>query len=146
RETSQKKKNQHHPNLTAFRRNLEPRNTHLKKLEQFSPQLRNNKTMASQSNPASIAPALAPATSKPKETSTATPPKATSQMGSPPKKRTGAATESSAAPKVTKRRAARACVSCRARKVRCDVVEGAPCGNCRWDNVECVVQESRRRK
>jgi hypothetical protein len=37
---------------------------------------------------------------------------------------------------VTKRRAARACVSCRARKVRCDVVEGAPCGNCRWDNVE----------
>ncbi|OTA01992.1 Zn2Cys6 transcriptional regulator [Trichoderma parareesei] len=48
--------------------------------------------------------------------------------------------------KVTKRRAARACVSCRARKVRCDVVEGAPCGNCRWDNVECIVQESRRRK
>ncbi|KAK1984271.1 hypothetical protein LZ30DRAFT_779980 [Colletotrichum cereale] len=48
--------------------------------------------------------------------------------------------------KVTKRRAACACVSCRARKVRCDVVEGAPCGNCRWDNVECVVQESRRRK
>lgn len=38
--------------------------------------------------------------------------------------------------KVTKRRAARACVSCRARKVRCDVVEGTPCGNCRWDNVE----------
>ncbi|KLU88326.1 cutinase transcription factor 1 beta, partial [Magnaporthiopsis poae ATCC 64411] len=31
-------------------------------------------------------------------------------------------------------------------KVRCDVVEGAPCGNCRWDNVECIVQESRRRK
>lgn len=48
--------------------------------------------------------------------------------------------------KQTKRRAARACVSCRARKVRCDVVEGAPCGNCRWDKVECVVQESRRRK
>ncbi|KAH7318594.1 cutinase transcription factor 1 [Stachybotrys elegans] len=53
---------------------------------------------------------------------------------------------SSANQKVTKRRAARACVSCRSRKVRCDVVEGAPCGNCRWDNVECVVQESRRRK
>ncbi|KAL8418278.1 hypothetical protein RB594_001766 [Gaeumannomyces avenae] len=50
------------------------------------------------------------------------------------------------AAKITKRRAARACVSCRARKVRCDVVEGAPCGNCRWDNVECIVQESRRRK
>ncbi|KAK2594929.1 Cutinase transcription factor 1 beta [Conoideocrella luteorostrata] len=54
--------------------------------------------------------------------------------------------ESTAPQKVTKRRAARACVSCRARKVRCDVVEGAPCGNCRWDNVECIVQESRRRK
>ncbi|KKA27792.1 hypothetical protein TD95_003564 [Thielaviopsis punctulata] len=51
-----------------------------------------------------------------------------------------------AAHKITKRRAARACVSCRARKVRCDVVEGAPCGNCRWDGIECVVQESRRRK
>lgn len=50
---------------------------------------------------------------------------------------TSTSTEGGAAPvKVTKRRAARACVSCRARKVRCDVVEGAPCGNCRWDNVE----------
>lgn len=47
--------------------------------------------------------------------------------------------------KVTKRRAARACVSCRARKVRCDVVEGAPCGNCRWDNVEvCNVTTALR--
>ncbi|KAG5930810.1 Cutinase transcription factor 1 beta [Claviceps sorghi] len=54
--------------------------------------------------------------------------------------------DSSAPQKVAKRRAARACVSCRARKVRCDVVEGAPCGNCRWDHVECIVQESRRRK
>lgn len=63
-----------------------------------------------------------------------------------PKKRTASESDHSGAPKITKRRAARACVSCRARKVRCDVVEGAPCGNCRWDNVECVVQESRRRK
>ncbi|KJK90644.1 hypothetical protein H633G_05443 [Metarhizium anisopliae BRIP 53284] len=62
------------------------------------------------------------------------------------KKRASAGEESSGPQKVTKRRAARACVSCRARKVRCDVVEGAPCGNCRWDNVECIVQESRRRK
>lgn len=38
--------------------------------------------------------------------------------------------------KVTKRRAARACVSCRARKVRCNVVEESPCTNCRFDNVE----------
>ncbi|GAB0134959.1 Cutinase transcription factor 1 alpha [Epichloe bromicola] len=63
------------------------------------------------------------------------------------KKRMAPAGEDSSVPqKATKRRAARACVSCRARKVRCDVVEGAPCGNCRWDNVECIVQESRRRK
>ncbi|KAI1342008.1 transcription factor CTF1 [Xylariaceae sp. FL0016] len=62
------------------------------------------------------------------------------------KKRSSSISESNGSAKITKRRAARACVSCRARKVRCDVVEGAPCGNCRWDNVECVVQESRRRK
>ncbi|KAI0442643.1 fungal-specific transcription factor domain-containing protein [Xylaria telfairii] len=65
---------------------------------------------------------------------------------SSPKKRSATTTEPNGAVKVTKRRAARACVSCRARKVRCDVVEGAPCGNCRWDGVECIVQESRRRK
>ncbi|GJN75261.1 cutinase transcription factor 1 beta [Purpureocillium lilacinum] len=51
----------------------------------------------------------------------------------------GGDNSSEAPQKVTKRRAARACVSCRARKVRCDVVEGAPCGNCRWDNVENLV-------
>ncbi|SPQ21835.1 4c465d98-e665-4da4-9b99-69696795afe2 [Thermothielavioides terrestris] len=68
------------------------------------------------------------------------PPAAATQPS--PKKRTSVNPEG----KVTKRRAARACVSCRARKVRCDVVEGAPCGNCRWDDVECIVQESRRRK
>ncbi|KAF5630700.1 cutinase transcription factor 1 beta [Fusarium tjaetaba] len=62
------------------------------------------------------------------------------------KKRASPSGDSEQPEKITKRRAARACVSCRARKVRCDVVEGAPCGNCRWDNVECVVQESRRRK
>ncbi|KAH6892084.1 fungal-specific transcription factor domain-containing protein [Thelonectria olida] len=66
--------------------------------------------------------------------------------GSNSKKRASPSAESDQPAKITKRRAARACVSCRARKVRCDVVEGAPCGNCRWDNVECVVQESRRRK
>lgn len=46
-----------------------------------------------------------------------------------------------------KRRASRACCCCRARKVRCDVVEnGSPCTNCRLDQVECVVTESRRRR
>lgn len=58
------------------------------------------------------------------------------------KKRASAGEESSGPQKVTKRRAARACVSCRARKVRCDVVEGAPCGNCRWDNVEVSEPDS----
>ncbi|KAF4452889.1 cutinase transcription factor 1 beta [Fusarium austroafricanum] len=70
--------------------------------------------------------------------------KATNEKNS--KKRASPSGDSEQPEKITKRRAARACVSCRARKVRCDVVEGAPCGNCRWDNVECVVQESRRRK
>ncbi|CAK7205425.1 hypothetical protein SEUCBS139899_008196 [Sporothrix eucalyptigena] len=55
-------------------------------------------------------------------------------------------TVTNAAGKVIKRRAARACVSCRNRKVRCDVVETFPCGNCRWDKIECVVQEGRRRR
>ncbi|KAI2621728.1 transcription factor CTF1 [Hypoxylon sp. NC1633] len=62
------------------------------------------------------------------------------------KKRSASTSEPNGSAKVTKRRAARACISCRSRKVRCDVVEGAPCGNCRWDGVECIVQESRRRR
>ena len=33
------------------------------------------------------------------------------------------------------------------RKVRCNVVEhGAPCTNCRLDEVECIVSESKRKK
>ncbi|KAI1815019.1 hypothetical protein GGS20DRAFT_545746 [Poronia punctata] len=81
-------------------------------------------------------------------TTTATPPSekpTTADQGAMSKKRAAAA-EPNGSTKVTKRRAARACVSCRARKVRCDVVEKNPCGNCRWDGVECVVQESRRRR
>ncbi|KAI0119443.1 transcription factor CTF1 [Daldinia grandis] len=69
-----------------------------------------------------------------------------SDSNSQSKKRSASTSESNGSAKVTKRRAARACISCRSRKVRCDVVEGAPCGNCRWDNVECIVQESRRRR
>ncbi|KAK0614090.1 fungal-specific transcription factor domain-containing protein [Immersiella caudata] len=51
-------------------------------------------------------------------------------------------------PPGTKRRAQTACVTCRARKVRCDVVEKRPnpCSNCQYDSVQCQVQESRRRK
>lgn len=48
--------------------------------------------------------------------------------------------------KAVKRRASKACQSCRARKVRCNVVEQIPCTNCRLDEVECLVSESKRKK
>ncbi|KAH6685937.1 hypothetical protein F5X68DRAFT_262452 [Plectosphaerella plurivora] len=51
------------------------------------------------------------------------------------------------APKAgTKRRAARACLSCRSRKVRCNVVEQSPCTNCRFDGVECSVETGRKKR
>ncbi|KAG5655218.1 hypothetical protein KAF25_001971 [Fusarium avenaceum] len=44
-----------------------------------------------------------------------------------------------------KRRSSKACLSCRTRKVRCDVVDGgAPCTNCRLDDIDCVLKESNR--
>ncbi len=46
-----------------------------------------------------------------------------------------------------KRRAAKACQTCRSRKVRCDVVDnGPPCNNCRLDQVQCIVSDSRRKR
>lgn len=46
-----------------------------------------------------------------------------------------------------KRRASRACLVCRNRKVRCDVVQnGVPCNNCRLDGVSCILTNSNRRK
>lgn len=42
------------------------------------------------------------------------------------------------------RRAARACLVCRRRKVRCDATERYPCGNCKWSNVECIIRDRRR--
>ncbi|KAJ3550360.1 hypothetical protein NM208_g5 [Fusarium decemcellulare] len=41
-------------------------------------------------------------------------------------------------------RASRACFSCRARKVKCDVVTNSPCSNCQWDGTQCVVPRTRR--
>ncbi|KAF3771370.1 hypothetical protein M406DRAFT_248577 [Cryphonectria parasitica EP155] len=42
---------------------------------------------------------------------------------------------------VKRRRAARACLSCRMRKVRCDVSRsGPPCMNCSLDSIDCVVK------
>lgn len=57
-------------------------------------------------------------------------------------------------PKPVKRRAAKACRACRSRKVRCDVMqryhvsaEGeATCTNCNIDGIQCVIDESKRRK
>lgn len=44
-----------------------------------------------------------------------------------------------------KRRAPRACLSCRNRKVRCDVMRGLdPCTNCRLDGVPCILANSVR--
>lgn len=41
-----------------------------------------------------------------------------------------------------RKRASKACLSCRARKVRCDVSQrGAPCMNCYLDNETCVVAD-----
>lgn len=49
--------------------------------------------------------------------------------------------------RVVKRRAARACVSCRSRKVRCDIlVNGECCTNCSLDGLKCILVSSRRGK
>lgn len=46
-----------------------------------------------------------------------------------------------------RRRASRACLRCRNRKVRCDVARGgAPCTNCRLDVIQCVLSEPNRGK
>ncbi|KAF2483262.1 fungal-specific transcription factor domain-containing protein, partial [Neohortaea acidophila] len=46
-----------------------------------------------------------------------------------------------------RRRAAKACFSCNARKVRCDVTaNGAPCTNCRLDEIACTIPVRKRRQ
>lgn len=46
-----------------------------------------------------------------------------------------------------KRRAARACASCNARKIRCDGAEtGYPCTGCRSEGYECFIPERRKRR
>lgn len=46
-----------------------------------------------------------------------------------------------------KKRSSRACTTCRARKVRCNIVaHGAPCSNCRHDEIDCVLPLSRRQR
>ncbi|KAK0638656.1 hypothetical protein B0T16DRAFT_394537 [Cercophora newfieldiana] len=51
--------------------------------------------------------------------------------------------------KTVKRRASKACLNCRQRKVRCDVTgrpPGTGCNNCNLDHVPCTVEPCRRRK
>ena len=70
----------------------------------------------------------------------------TAATQSPPKRRSSTANLGNNG-RTVKRRASKACHCCRARKVRCDVIEsGTPCTNCRLDQVECVVSHSKRRK
>jgi hypothetical protein len=65
----------------------------------------------------------------------------------PKRKATQAGLDGHPAGRSVKRRASKACQCCRARKVRCNVTEhGAPCTNCRLDEVDCIVSESRRKK
>ncbi|OSS45781.1 hypothetical protein B5807_09578 [Epicoccum nigrum] len=65
----------------------------------------------------------------------------------PKRKATTAGLDGVTVGRSVKRRASKACQCCRARKVRCNVTEhGAPCTNCRLDEVECIVSESRRKK
>ncbi|KAL7790919.1 fungal-specific transcription factor domain-containing protein [Trichoderma ceciliae] len=44
------------------------------------------------------------------------------------------------------RRAGKACLACRARKVRCDVTIRSPCGNCQWNGQQCVTHARRARR
>jgi hypothetical protein len=79
-----------------------------------------------------------------------------SSHDSGPKKRDpkAAGLDANGNPKPVKRRAAKACAACRARKVRCDVMqryhvtpEGeVTCSNCTMDGIKCVIEESKRRK
>lgn len=65
----------------------------------------------------------------------------------PKRKATQAGLDGNPTGRSVKRRASKACQCCRARKVRCNVTEhGAPCTNCRLDEVDCIVSESRRKK
>lgn len=42
------------------------------------------------------------------------------------------------------RRAAAACANCRRRKVRCNLMEGSPCTNCRLDGCVCLTTSKKR--
>ncbi|KAH8588390.1 fungal-specific transcription factor domain-containing protein [Bisporella sp. PMI_857] len=81
---------------------------------------------------------------------------ASTDSGDNSKKRptASAGLDSNGNPKPVKRRAAKACAACRARKVRCDVMQRyhitadgeVTCSNCTMDGIKCVIEESKRRK
>lgn len=76
------------------------------------------------------------------------------ESGSKKRGQTSAGLDSNGNPKPVKRRAAKACAACRARKVRCDVMQRyhitadgeVTCSNCTMDGIKCVIEESKRRK
>src|SRR6266536_4782859 len=80
---------------------------------------------------------------------------ASSENGSTKKRNsTSAGFDANGNPKPVKRTAAKACAACRARKVRCDVMQRyhitadgeVTCSNCTMDGIKCVIEESKRRK
>ena len=81
-------------------------------------------------------------------------PASSHDSGSKKRDTKSAGLDSNGNPKPVKRRAAKACAACRARKVRCDVMQRyhvTPDGeftssNCTMDVIKCVIEESKRRK
>lgn len=79
---------------------------------------------------------------------------ASEESGSKKRTSTNATLDANGNPKPVKRRAAKACAACRARKVRCDVMQRyhitadgeVTCSNCTMDGIKCVIEESKRRK
>ncbi|PGH13591.1 hypothetical protein AJ79_03584 [Helicocarpus griseus UAMH5409] len=62
-----------------------------------------------------------------------------------PKRSAEAAALDSSDGKINRKRASKACQSCRSRKVRCSVSDhGIPCYNCKLDELDCVVPERKR--
>ncbi|ODH48371.1 hypothetical protein GX48_05463 [Paracoccidioides brasiliensis] len=73
-------------------------------------------------------------------------PESSSTLQEPSPKRSAEAAEFYGSDgKVNRKRSAKACQSCRSRKVRCSVSDhGVPCYNCKLDDVECIVPERKR--
>lgn len=91
---------------------------------------------------------------EPNGSSSSQSPPASTDNGNKKRGTSSAGLDSNGNTKPVKRRAAKACAACRARKVRCDVMqryhvtpEGTvTCSNCTMDGITCVIEESKRRK